>query len=296
MSTLGKLCRNVRFSGKQTASLLLEGPCNVKSTSKLYFVQYQQSHNLHLKTNGSVILRPFVVPLYQTRYASNDNNIDIDEESKLPLTHPTKGTLVYFGRLSPYTKRLKILSLTTSALAAFAQPFILSAARDDMLIKAGILATLASCVLATPFAVHFVTKKYVTDIYFNSDTKVFTLTTRGFFLQKKELEYKAEDVEFPFVPRAFVSHLIKGKSFFIEECEFRGKEIYMHMVGFDKEFTLQKGQKKKFGIFDGQEEEKKVESKSDVFVPPRIAFYDDDDGDSFIQQKREKEKKKVNSK
>jgi len=204
---------------------------------------------------------------HSVRYQHTD--LQIDPASGLPLVDPKKGVLIYAGNFTKYISRIKLVGFTTSALAVAVQPYVVSVAQEDMLLKAGALGTISTLVFCTPALVHIVAKKYITDIYFNDETKTFTLARKSFFLRRIEEEFKADDVKLPFVGGAFVNHIIKGKKYFIDITSFRSKDIYKHMVGYDKPFEHaddelllvddapkpKKEPAKKFGLFADEVED-----------------------------------------
>ncbi|XP_053401214.1 transmembrane protein 70 homolog, mitochondrial-like [Mercenaria mercenaria] len=255
-------------------------------------------HQLQSSCNTLVSQQTRAIDSRTLKTNASDN---IDEDSRMPLTHPTKGVLVYAGRMTQYIKGLKTLSLSTSLLALLAQPMVLSAAKDDLLFKAGLMGSISAALFSTPALVHFVTKKYVTDVYFNEDTKMFTLAYKSFFLRRKELQYRAGDVVIPFAPRMFVTHIVKGRSFFIELEEFRNKEIYKHMVGYDKPMDWGIGtqnvktkpkKKKKFGLFEDEDEKEKQMAEKRTppeFISKQMMF--DDDDDDFEHSVKEKQRR-----
>jgi len=212
-----------------------------------------QLGKLLTQTNCSVSYLP-----HQLRacHSGTTTKSDIDPESGLPFHHPEKGTLMYAGKLSQAIKGLKLFSLSTSFLAVVSQPLILASATDDFKFKAGLLGTFSVMVMSTPVMVQYVTKKYVTDVYYNSDSKIFTLAYRSLFLRRKEFQYEAKDVKVPLLGGMFTTHMIKGRPFFIELSEFRSKQVYIHMVGYDKPMDDPSGvkKKKKFGLWENEEE------------------------------------------
>lgn len=311
MSALGRIGHSLKGRVQAAVVVVSDGHAGFIQGRQSTSVKFQYLHSTKLSYNH--LLSQSVV---LSRCKQNDRNDgcrslrtntkdNIDEESGLPLTHSTKGVLVYTGRMTQYVKGLKTLSLSTSLLALLAQPMVLSAAKDDLIFKAGVMGSISAVVFCTPALVHFVTKKYVSDIYFNKDTKMFTLAYKSFFLRRKELEFKAEDVVIPFTPRMFVTHVVKGRSCFIEFEEFRDKEIYKHMAGYDKPLDLTGGnqdqenktkakKKKKFGLFEDEDIKRKPEA--DKTLPPELlarqAMYDDDD-DDWQHVTKEKQKNKM---
>lgn len=73
-------------------------------------------------------------------------------------------------------------------------------------------------------------------------TKKFSLGKISFFLRRKETEFTADDVVIPDIPGTFSTYKIKGKPVFINRTLFTSKEVYKHMVGYDKpiDFNLPK--------------------------------------------------------
>lgn len=303
MTTLTRLCAGLKARGCTAATLLRGGNGGFFqgrqiTSSSLQQLCLRQSNYNHMQSKAAILSSSKENGL-STRNLKTNSSDNIDQESRMPLTHPTKGVLVYTGKMTQYVKGLKTLSLSTSLLALLAQPMVLSAAKDDLVFKAGVMGSISAVVFFTPALVHFVTKKYVTDIYYNKDTKMFTLACKSFFLRRKEWEFKAEDVVIPFTPRMFVTHVIKGRSFFIDFEEFRDKEIYKHMVGYDKPLDLTSGsqenktkakKKKKFGLFEDEAEKmKQMEEKKmpPEFISRQLMFDDDDDDWQHGKQKSE---------
>lgn len=288
MSALSKLRSSPR-------ALLNATRCIQKSNSPLVFNQSLQDlkclQTLSSSSNGgsSFDLWQHRNNYSQTRGLFTKNYENIDEESGLPLQHPKKGTLVYTGRMSKIVRNLKILSLSTSLFSIGCQPFIMQAARDDMMVKAGILSTMCLMIFSTPVLLHFVTRKYVTDIYFNEETCTFTLAKKTFFLRRKEVKYTADDAKVALTGGLFVTHKIKGSPYFIEYTEFRSREIYLHMVGYDKPIDNEildpnrHMKPKKFGLFEDEDDSKQTGTS----IPWRsnMAMLDDDDDDDIVRKK-----------
>lgn len=291
----GRVCMQlIAFVDGQVINILGRNclPGNLKQQKIL------SSCGFHTNSRTRLAEYDYITKHCSVRTLKTNASENIDPESGMPLFHQKKGVLVYTGGMARNVKGLKMLSLSTSLLALLAQPFVLSAAKEDLVFKAGLMGTISAVVFFTPALVHFVTKKYVSDIYFNEETKVFTLAYRSFFLRRREWEYKAEDVEIPFAPRMFTTHLIRNKAFFIVAEDFRGKEIYRHMIGFDKPMDITGGskpkkmaekKKKKFGLFEDEEDKEKlqkVEKKETPIMSRQLMYDDDDDKDNAVKQKQ----------
>lgn len=103
----------------------------------------------------------------------------------------------------------------------------------------------------TPFLLHVVTKRYVTELYYNPKEQEYIATTINFFLMKKETKFKPDDVIVPEVPGMFTSILVKSKegkkptALFIDPKLFDDPSHYVKIMGYDKpiDFKLDLPQK-----------------------------------------------------
>lgn len=196
--------------------------------------------------------------------AKQDPNID--PECGQPYTHPVKGDLVYSGPLTKSVKKLKILSLVSSGFGLALFPTLLAGKLTWFIIGG-----LGIAVFITPLLIHFiVAKKYVTEIYFNDKTKKFNMGTISFFLRRKETEFTADDVIVPDVAGVFSAYRIKGKDVFFNRTLFTSKEVYKHMVGYDKPFdfgiptTIDMNSNNPATQAEIEELNKKIKSKLDI--------------------------------
>lgn len=96
---------------------------------------------------------------------------------------------IYAGPLTPQIKAVKIFSLTSSVAGLMAQPIIVKQAAT--IGSTSLLVIMCSMVgfftFITPLLLHFVTKKYVTDIHYDPSTGTYKATTINFFLAEKEV-------------------------------------------------------------------------------------------------------------
>uniref|UniRef100_A0A1I8A3C9 Transmembrane protein n=1 Tax=Steinernema glaseri TaxID=37863 RepID=A0A1I8A3C9_9BILA len=97
-------------------------------------------------------------------------------------------------------KIAKALSLSSSALGVVMIPALTSymwsaaAERPSIMLFAVVANSFLGFLSLTPFLLQFLVKRYVLNIHYNRDTKVFTTVHLNFFMQKKCLQFKAEDV------------------------------------------------------------------------------------------------------
>lgn len=122
---------------------------------------------------------------------SNKTNIKEPRESKY---EDVEGVSIYEGKYTNQILRVKLFSLTTSAMGLIAQPILwqkgieVSGTGLSMLIcsVAGIFT------FVTPLLLHFVTKKYAIDIIYNEKTDEYTCITVSFFLFKNKVIFFLE--------------------------------------------------------------------------------------------------------
>jgi len=112
--------------------------------------------------------------LYATQPAGKDSNAENNLQR------------IYYGSLAPRMKLVKLFSLTTSLAGIAAQPILME---QGMKIGGTGMAVLLCTVggfftFVTPLLLHFVTKKYVTELHYNSVTDEYTATTISLILMK----------------------------------------------------------------------------------------------------------------
>lgn len=91
---------------------------------------------------------------------------------------------IYYGPLTPQIRAVKLFSVGSSALGLAAQPIILREA--NTIGSTSLLIAICSVVgfftFVTPILLHFITKKYVTEIHYNPESLTYRATTISFFL------------------------------------------------------------------------------------------------------------------
>ena len=146
-----------------------------------------------------------------------------------------KGDVVYRGAISTMIKGVKIFSLSTSALGICLQPMLLFSNQElPMALRFAVGGFLNFFIFMNPFIIHYIAKKYVTELRWNRSTGVFTAVTWTFFVQRRELQFTAEDVKVPDMPGMFTFLEAKGTPLFLEPNAFEDKEAYIHLMGLHK--------------------------------------------------------------
>uniref|UniRef100_A0A6P4FTF2 LOW QUALITY PROTEIN: transmembrane protein 70 homolog, mitochondrial n=1 Tax=Drosophila rhopaloa TaxID=1041015 RepID=A0A6P4FTF2_DRORH len=152
---------------------------------------------------------------------------------------------IYYGTLAPRMKMVKFFSLSTSLAGLAAQPILLE---QGMKIGGTGMAVFLCTVggfftFVTPLLLHFITKKYVTELHYNPKTEEYTATTISLLLQKIKTNFRPEDVVVPEVPGMFTSFLVNKRPLFVDPVLFDDPEHYVRIMGYDKpiDFKLDLG-------------------------------------------------------
>ncbi|KAI8759270.1 transmembrane protein 70 mitochondrial [Biomphalaria glabrata] len=186
--------------------------------------------NNHWKTKSGLQVNAKYLRATQIQYFSSSS---VEKEDL--------GELVYQGRIGSMFRALKIFSLSTSAIGLCLQPYLLMTYQDTPLkLAIPMFAVLNVFVFVNPILIHFIAKKYVLEMYFNTQTKVFTAILLTFFARKEKISFTADDVDCPDVPNMFAMFTAKGRPLFAHEADFTSLEVYKHLMGFDVPLDLTK--------------------------------------------------------
>ncbi|KAH8378623.1 hypothetical protein KR009_000374 [Drosophila setifemur] len=143
---------------------------------------------------------------------------------------------IYYGTLAPRMKLVKFFSLSTSLAGIAAQPILLE---QGMKIGGTGMAVFLCSVggfftFVTPLLLHFITKKYVTEVHYNPKTEEYTATTISLLLMKVKTTFRPSDVVVPEVPGMFTSFLVNKRPLFVDPALFDDPEHYVKIMGYDK--------------------------------------------------------------
>uniref|UniRef100_A0A2M4AYQ7 Putative transmembrane protein 70 log mitochondrial n=2 Tax=Anopheles triannulatus TaxID=58253 RepID=A0A2M4AYQ7_9DIPT len=143
---------------------------------------------------------------------------------------------VYYGTLTPQIRAVKVFSLATSIGGIVAQPVLLEQANKI----GGTPMIVAVCGFAgfftfvTPILLHLVTKRYVTELYYDPAEQQYTAVTITFFLRRERIHFKLADVVVPEVGGLFTTFLVKNKALFVDPQMFPDPTHYIKIMGYDK--------------------------------------------------------------
>lgn len=106
-------------------------------------------------------------------------------------SQPETKNQIYAGPLTPKIRAVKVFSLTTSIVGLASQPMLIE--KSSQIGGTSIVILVCSFVgfftFVTPLVLHFITKKYVTEINYDPAKDEYTATTLSLFLTRTEVWY-----------------------------------------------------------------------------------------------------------
>ena len=136
-------------------------------------------------------------------------------------------TTKYIGKESSRVKRLKLVTLTSSLVATTFVPVMALKSTTGLTLATS--AFLPITYLCT-FAVYFVTKSYVTEMYL---TSADMLLAKKFNIFCKKVSHKIDpkDIEVPVDLGMFESFRVKNEGYFIDDNEIKDPELFKCISG-----------------------------------------------------------------
>merc|ERR1719244_1343277 len=105
---------------------------------------------------------------------------------------------------------------------------------SSFVMLAGAGAFFSMFTFATPLLIHWVSKKYVTEMLYNRIENTYTAVTYSFLLRRKQITFKASDVTIPNIPGMFTTFQVNGNSLFVDADSFQSAKHYGKLMGYDK--------------------------------------------------------------
>nr|SVE75997.1 EOG090X0CKL [Daphnia hispanica] len=165
-----------------------------------------------------------------------------DEDYGAPAADPDVPHQIYKGMLTKQVKAVKSFSFGTSLIGVGMQPILyehMSAPESSLPLMVALYSAVGMFTFVTPFLIHFVTKKYVTDITFDPTTKQYEASVYRFFPTKRKITFKLEDISVPDVPGAFTTLCVKNIPLLCTPSDFLYPEHYVKFMGYDKPVDYQ---------------------------------------------------------
>lgn len=167
----------------------------IRCNPPVVFYTAQTTSMLRPKKSYSVLAPNAVIGSFVQRFISTNN-----EGKEQTQYSPPKVVSIYEGKYTKQILRVKMFSLTTSAMGLMAQPILWQ--KGIEVSGAGLsvfMCSVAGFFTLTPLFFHFITKKYVIDIEYNENKDEYTCITISMFLFKskvcfnKNVNAKCED-------------------------------------------------------------------------------------------------------
>lgn len=176
--------------------------------------------------------------LSEVRHASGGGSSETESRTSQTddLQPPAPEHLAYEGTLTPLVRRVKFFSMSTTALGLGAQPYLFSVAShsDVSPLALGMGAVIATTMVFTPLVLNVFSKRYITQLYFDPEKKLFTAYCLNLVNRRKRTDFTVSDVSFPEVDSPFTSFKVHNKPFLVDPEQFSNLDAYKHLMGYDK--------------------------------------------------------------
>ncbi|XP_074605439.1 transmembrane protein 70 homolog, mitochondrial [Brevipalpus obovatus] len=141
--------------------------------------------------------------------------------------------IVYQGLLAKKIKVIKWFSLSTSAISLMAQPIIYLKAQElgSSLFAAGFMSMLSLIVFPTPLLLNLVTKRYVNQLDYDPEHKLYTAHTLNILNRPVKTIFKPSDLEVLTPSKIFANVLVnKGVELFLELKDINNAEALENLL------------------------------------------------------------------
>jgi TMEM70/TMEM186/TMEM223 protein family len=150
-----------------------------------YYRQLQQLPDLRPTPIG----HKRILPAFHHCQQFSSSPVKFCHPKDSPPTAPDGLIKVYYGVLTPQIKAVKVFSLSSSILGVIAQPVLLEQGSKI----GGLPMVVALCgfvgffTFVTPLLLHWITKKYITELHYDARKDEYVATTVTFFLRQKKV-------------------------------------------------------------------------------------------------------------
>lgn len=165
------------------------------------------------------------------------NALALSYKAKEAFDELTKGEtkLVYVGSLNNKIKNLKILSLTSSIglIAAIAY----GVSKNGLTLATSIVGLSFTPLVLSPFLIAWLFKRYILRLSYNYKKDTYTAQYYGYFLNKKNLSFKSDQVKPANVASILSTFEVNERPFFIHDEDLIDVEsisLYRKMTNSDK--------------------------------------------------------------
>ncbi|KAJ1523488.1 hypothetical protein ONE63_001341 [Megalurothrips usitatus] len=178
----------------------------------------------------------------------------------------TENIIIYKGRLEKRIVRVKIFSLTTSALGIAFQPILYNNA-SSLPVVVAVCSIAGFFTFVTPILLNQLTKRHVNTVTYNAKEDTYVAHTTTFFFKEKLVPIKPGEGKIPESGGMFTSMEVRGIPLLVEMEAFE-KHHLVRILGYDKPLDLKSEQIDNFVKEAEAREAKKNESNNPVQLPP----------------------------
>jgi len=243
------LCR----SGNRGYRSSIRGLANLTSSSGLK-IEVQPFNKNAFLTQNNPNFPPLTLNLVRSLHQDGNIRTPVEHhktdavvpETEEPLeneeTFEEHEMTVYRGILSTQIKLVKSFSLMTSVIGLSCQPLLYLKISESSGASLAVIAVggafMSFFTFATPLLIHWVSKKYVTELLYNKIENKYTAVTYSFLLRRKEITFKLDDVKVPDLPGMFTTFKVNGSPLFVDGSQFFVPQHYGKIMGYDKPIDL----------------------------------------------------------
>ena len=186
---------------------------------------------------GCVDQRTPVIRVQTRGCRACDTTSDRDEKGDVSVAgqDDTRGQLVYEGCLTRQVRAVKWLSLSTSCMGLALQCVVyLKLSSTTSQWVTAFASSIATIILLSPLLLHLITRRYVTHLYYDPKSRMFTTYNLTLFNGRRCTRFRADDVVTPTISSALTTFTVFRKPYFIDPLAFKDLSIFEHLVGYDK--------------------------------------------------------------
>lgn len=150
---------------------------------------------------------------------------------------------IYTGKLTNRIYYTKVVSCTTSLLSLIAQPYIWSITleNDNLTSAAIVLGFLNLFMITTPLHLHFMTRRYITDMFYYPKDDIYVAEVYGIFLKKKQIIFRSNEVDVPYLDSMLKTCVIRRHPVLFFEEDFTDSKYYCILMGYNEPIDFEMG-------------------------------------------------------
>ena len=145
-----------------------------------------------------------------------------------------------FPRSCRQVRYTKAFSVTSSVIGIGLQPYLYTALLEHSpIFKAAMASVVGVFVFVTPLLIHSVTRRYVTDMYYDPVDMLFTVDTLTLLVRRRREVFSAGQVNSETAVASMFSNFeVNGRPLLIDPSCFSDRDAYIKLMGYDKPIDL----------------------------------------------------------